>query len=51
MTPASAGHQPGDAPQPGIQIDVVRLELCTRQIRFGWRRATGLRVVVGHGAR
>ena len=47
--PAGAGHEPGHPAQPGMQIDVIGLQLRGAQLRFRWRRATGLRVVLGHG--
>ena len=46
---ASTGHAPATAPEPGMQVDVIGLQLCWRQFGVRWRRATGLRVVVGHG--
>ena len=44
---ARAGHQPGHAAQPGVQVDLVGLHAVRRQI--GLRGvATGLRVVISH---
>ena len=47
---AGPGHHPGQTPQPGAQVSLVRFPLGGGQ--FGWLRwlATGLGVKVGHGS-
>jgi hypothetical protein len=47
---APAGHDPGQPAQPGTQVEFVRFPLGGGQFRLFWRFATGLGVVVGHGA-
>ena len=47
---AGAGHHPGQPAQPGLQVDFVRFPLGGGQLRLFWRFASGLSIVIGHGA-